>query len=129
VLETPLELRDKLLVLSLSLSLSIYIYVCIYIYIYMYIYIYRFTRVAAGGAGNAPRVARQAVGPHPSFARNVHALIPRPVHLTITMIKWFRTSRLSIKNSFSGQVDPFFKALIEWRWKLVWRFWIFESTL
>ena len=26
----------------------------------------------------------------------------RPVHLTITMIKWIRTSRLSIKNSLSG---------------------------
>jgi len=25
----------------------------------------------------------------------------RPVHLVITMIKWFRTSRLSIKNSLS----------------------------
>jgi len=25
----------------------------------------------------------------------------RPVHLTITMIKWIRTSRLSIKNSLS----------------------------
>ena len=25
----------------------------------------------------------------------------RPVHLIITMIKWFRTSRLSIKNSLS----------------------------
>ena len=25
----------------------------------------------------------------------------RPVHLIITMIKWIRTSRLSIKNSFS----------------------------
>jgi len=27
----------------------------------------------------------------------------RPVHLIITMIKWFRTSRLSIKNSLSWQ--------------------------
>jgi len=26
----------------------------------------------------------------------------RPVHLIITMIKWIRTSRLSIKNSLSG---------------------------
>ena len=26
----------------------------------------------------------------------------RPVHLTITMIKWTRTSRLSIKKSLSG---------------------------
>ena len=27
----------------------------------------------------------------------------RPVHLTITMIKWIRTSRLSIKDSLSAQ--------------------------
>ena len=27
----------------------------------------------------------------------------RPVHLTSTMIKWIRTSRLSIKNSLSPQ--------------------------
>ena len=26
----------------------------------------------------------------------------RPVHLIITMIKWFQTSRLSIKNSLTG---------------------------
>jgi len=28
----------------------------------------------------------------------------RPVHLIITMIKWIRTSRLSIKKTLSGQV-------------------------
>ena len=28
----------------------------------------------------------------------------RPVHLIITMIKWTRTSRLSIKNSLSGHL-------------------------
>jgi len=28
----------------------------------------------------------------------------RPVHLIITMIKWIRTSRLSIKNSLPGRV-------------------------
>jgi hypothetical protein len=27
----------------------------------------------------------------------------RPVHLIITIIKWIRTSRLSIKNSLSGR--------------------------
>ena len=30
----------------------------------------------------------------------------RPVHLIITMIKWFRTSRLSIKNSLSSKSSP-----------------------
>ena len=30
----------------------------------------------------------------------------RPVHLIITMIKWIRTSRLSIKNSFSVEAGP-----------------------
>ena len=29
----------------------------------------------------------------------------RPVHLIITMIKWIRTSRLSIKNFLSGGTD------------------------
>jgi len=29
----------------------------------------------------------------------------RPVHLIITMIKWIRTSRLSIKNSLSGCLE------------------------
>ena len=46
---------------------------------------------------------------HPSPARKVDVRLPgkgnsnshgaRPVHLIITMIKWIRTSRLSIKNS------------------------------
>ena len=31
----------------------------------------------------------------------------RPVHLIITMIKWTRTSRLSIKKSLSGQGDGY----------------------
>ena len=29
----------------------------------------------------------------------------RPVHLIITMIKWIRTSRLSIKNSLSVEIE------------------------
>jgi len=32
---------------------------------------------------------------------NLNSHGARPVHQTITMIKWIRTSRLSIKNSFS----------------------------
>jgi len=34
--------------------------------------------------------------------RLVHEGGERPVHLNITMIKWIRTSRLSMKNSFSA---------------------------
>ena len=30
----------------------------------------------------------------------------RPVHLIITMIKWIRTSRFSIKNSLPGEIKP-----------------------
>ena len=33
---------------------------------------------------------------------NPNSLGARPVHLIITMIKWIRTSRLSIKNSLSA---------------------------
>ena len=31
--------------------------------------------------------------------------------------------------SKTQQVDPLFKAVIEWRWKMVWWFWIVGSTL
>ena len=31
--------------------------------------------------------------------------VARPVHLIITMLKWIRTSSLSIKNSLSAQAD------------------------
>ena len=48
-----------------------------------------------------------AIGPAPGSGgfgvgvkSNSHGA--RPVHLIITMIKWIRTSRLSIKNSLSG---------------------------
>jgi len=37
----------------------------------------------------------------------------RPVHLIITMIKWIRTSRLSIKNSLSGGRSPLSAAVLE----------------
>jgi len=33
---------------------------------------------------------------------NLNSHGARPVHLIITMIKWIRTSRLSVKNSLSG---------------------------
>jgi len=36
---------------------------------------------------------------------NSHAHGARPVHLIITMMKWLRTSRLSIQNSLSVEVD------------------------
>jgi hypothetical protein len=32
----------------------------------------------------------------------------RPVHLVITMIKWIRTSRWSIKNSLSAMLQAYF---------------------
>jgi len=48
-------------------------------------------------------------------ARKVHVRLPgkrnakshgsRPVHLIITMIKWIRTSRLSIKNSLCDPLE------------------------
>ena len=38
--------------------------------------------------------------------RNSNSHGARPVHLIITMIKWIRTSRLSIKNSLSGAQPP-----------------------
>ena len=39
-----------------------------------------------------------------AVARNFHGA--RPVHLTITMIKWIRTSRLSINKSLSAGGGP-----------------------
>ena len=36
---------------------------------------------------------------------NSNSHVARPFHLTITMIKWIRTSRLSNKNSLSVQED------------------------
>ena len=47
------------------------------------------------GSGTGPSTCREAGG-----NSNYHGA--RPVHLIITMIKWIRTSRLSIKNSLSG---------------------------
>jgi len=45
-----------------------------------------------------------------------HSHGARPVHLIITMIKWTRTSRLSIKNSLSGpQLAGFRRAPVQIR--------------
>ena len=86
----------------------VYIYICIYmciqIHIYVYIYgLYIYTYMVEGAL--------------PSFcgsdcdspARKVDVRLPgkgisnslgaRPFHLIITMIKWIRTIRMSIKNS------------------------------
>ena len=55
-----------------------------------------------------PRLLRQTQGRGTPHSRKVDVRLPnskshgaRPVHLIITMIKWIRTSRLSIKNSLS----------------------------
>ena len=40
-----------------------------------------------------------------TYTGNSNSHGARPVHLTITMIKWTRTSRLSINNSLSGSLD------------------------
>ena len=57
-----------------------------YIYIYIYIYVYTHWKVDVRlpGKGNS----------------NSHGA--RPVHQIISMIKWIRTSRLSIKNFIYG---------------------------
>ena len=52
-----------------------------------------------------PRVSgARKVDVRPPGKENSNSHGARPVHLIITMIKWFRTSRLSIKNSLSGHV-------------------------
>ena len=72
----------------------------IYIYIvYIYIRVYLEEReeaseVEAGRGGGRPEVRRQ-----PAHKGNSNPHGARPVHLIITMIKWVRTRRLSIKNS------------------------------
>ena len=42
-----------------------------------------------------------SVDARPGIKRNLNSHGARPVHLIIAMIKWIRTSRLSLKNSFS----------------------------
>ena len=84
--------------------LFIYVYICIYICTYIYIY------ACSPRSSPARRAAPPPASlPRPSPAREVDVRLPgkgksnshrtRPVHLIITMIKWTRTSRLSIKNS------------------------------
>jgi len=93
--------------------MNIYIYIChicIYIHIYIYIYLYLSMCVCVcvcvyryqedlGGVGPPVEEEQPQLPLLPTGNSNSHGA--RPVHLIITMIKWFRTSRLSIKNSLS----------------------------
>ena len=53
------------------------------------------------GDGEGVHLARK-VGVRLSGIENSNSHGARPVHLIITMMKWFRTSRLSMENSLSG---------------------------
>ena len=66
---------------------------CVCVYIYMYIYTGQARRLAGASAGS------RTTATCGKWNSNYHGA--RPVHLIITMIKWIRPSRLSIKNSLS----------------------------
>ena len=89
----------------------IYVYICKYVYIYIYIYIYENIQFRASHALLRMVTVYAVPAIESTYLRCATQLRPgkgnsnshgaRPVHQIISMMKWIRTSKLSIKKSLS----------------------------